>query len=88
MPSSSECLLLLRDALNNTIVWPDWEAGARSNSEMEIEENCRVSLCMNEMLTPEVLECLSNLVSPIHSSHVKGTMHGLANIRDTDNLRS
>nr|GEW62818.1 transposase (putative), gypsy type [Tanacetum cinerariifolium] len=39
MPSSFECLPLLRDASNNTIVWPDWEAGAGSNSEMEIEEN-------------------------------------------------
>ncbi|GKE49567.1 hypothetical protein Tco_1480825 [Tanacetum coccineum] len=42
MPSSSECLLLLRDASNNTIVWPDWEAGAGSNFEMEIEENSAV----------------------------------------------
>ncbi|GJR46243.1 hypothetical protein Tco_1314346 [Tanacetum coccineum] len=31
----SECLLLLRDASNNTIVWPDWEAGAGSNSEIQ-----------------------------------------------------
>nr|GEU93755.1 hypothetical protein [Tanacetum cinerariifolium] len=42
MPSSFKCLPLLRDASNNTIVWPDWEAGAGSNSEMEIKENSAV----------------------------------------------
>ncbi|GJX27407.1 hypothetical protein Tco_0233703 [Tanacetum coccineum] len=37
--SFDQSLHLMRDASNNTIIWPNWEAGASSSSQMEVDED-------------------------------------------------
>ncbi|GKE29707.1 putative receptor-like protein kinase [Tanacetum coccineum] len=37
--SFDQSLHLMRDALNNTIIWPNWEARASSSSQMKVDED-------------------------------------------------
>ncbi|GKF25690.1 hypothetical protein Tco_0081584 [Tanacetum coccineum] len=37
--SFDQSLHLMRDALNNTFIWHNWEAGASSSSQMEVDED-------------------------------------------------